>query len=384
MRVLHLLSDYRWTGIAEPVAQLVATQRRLGVTADLACRRPPRHAPTGRIRFVVDHARRLGIEPLTDFRLNRTRRLVGTLLDVQRLSHHLKRQRVDVVHAHRPQDHLLGGLAARRANGPLLVRTNHTCAPLQSTLGHRLSLRRWTDAYIGFSRRAADRDAAVFRLRSEQVFMIHSSIDLERFDADSPRRDVRPELGLGPEHVVGGIVARLQPHRRFDVLFEAIALARRDVPSLRFVIIGSGTDFDRVAREPMARLDLTDAIVLAGHRDDDYVDILASLDFNVLLMPGSDGTCRAVREAMAMGNPVITSRLGILPELVPHGHAGLTVGDTPADLAEAIVALASDTERRRRMGAAALTHARQMFQLDRQAKAVIDVYERLLARRSNG
>ena len=382
MRVLHLLSDYRWTGIAEPVAQLVATLRRLGITADLACRRPPHDGPSGRMPFVVDKAETLGIEPLTGFHLNQTRRLSGTLIDVRRLIRYLRKHRVDVVHAHRPQDHLIAALASRRANGPILVRTNHTCTPLEPTMVHRLSFRMRTDGYVGFSQCAADRDAAAFGLRPQQVFVIHSSIDLKRFNTDTPRHDMRPELSLSPQHVVGGIVARVQPHRRFNLLFEAIALARRRVPTLRFIVIGSGTDYDQVVRAPLDRLGLADAIVLAGHRNDDYVDCLACLDFSVLLVPGSDGTCRAVREVMAMGKPVITSRRGLLPELVPHDSTGLNADETPDDLAEAIVALASDPDRRRRMGAAAANHAREKFCLDAQAKAVLDIYERLLASRS--
>ena len=357
-------------------------QRRLGVNADLACRRPPRHTTPQPKRFITDKARQLGIEPLTGFHLNRTRRLVGTLIDVKRLTKYLTQESIDVVHAHRPQDHLIGGLSARLSGGRIMVRTNHTSAPLQPTLLHRHSFRRLTDAYIGFSRYAADRDAATFGLPRRQVFVIDASIDLERFDADVQRRDVRTELGFGHEHVVGGIVARLQPHRRFDVLFDAIRRARCVVPTLRFVVIGSGTDFDRVAREPLVRLGLTDAVVLAGHRDGDYVDYLAGLDFNVLLVPGSDGTCRAVREAMAMGKPVITSRRGILPDLVTHTENGLTVDDTPTELAEAIICLASDADRRRRMGAAARAHAKEQFRPEVEARSVLDVYEQMRVRSS--
>ena len=63
------------------------------------------------------------------------------------------------------------------------------------------------------------------------------------------------------------------------------------------------------------------------------------MDIFVFLMAGSDGTARALREAMAMGKPVVVADRGILPELVEDGISGLVVKDTPDELAKATLQL---------------------------------------------
>jgi glycosyltransferase involved in cell wall biosynthesis len=102
------------------------------------------------------------------------------------------------------------------------------------------------------------------------------------------------------------------------------------------------------------------------------------MDIFVFLMAGSDGSARALREAMAMGKPVITADRGMLPELVEHGVSGLVVKDTPELLAEAALKLLRDPEMRRAMGKAAWERAHREFRLDRQVEAVEKFYQEMI------
>ena len=110
----------------------------------------------------------------------------------------------------------------------------------------------------------------------------------------------------------------------------------------------------------------------------DYVDTLACFDAMIFLMPGTDGTCRAVREAMAMGKPVIAARRGMLPEIVDDAVNGLVIDDTPDTLAEAIRYIACNREIVASMSAQAAKKAREKFQLDVQAQKVAGVYKEVL------
>jgi glycosyltransferase involved in cell wall biosynthesis len=112
---------------------------------------------------------------------------------------------------------------------------------------------------------------------------------------------------------------------------------------------------------------------------EDYPRALACFDLKVFLVPGSDGTCRAVREAMAMGIPVVSSRRGILPEIVRDGQDGLVVDDDVEPLAAAITRLAADPALRARMGQAAIERARTDFCQTRQAERVAGAYLRWLS-----
>jgi glycosyltransferase involved in cell wall biosynthesis len=102
------------------------------------------------------------------------------------------------------------------------------------------------------------------------------------------------------------------------------------------------------------------------------------MDFDIFLVPGTDGSCRAVREVMAMGKPVITANRGILPEIVDDKVTGLVIDDTPENLAAAILKLVRDEGLRRKMSKASLKKAQEKFSLESMTEKVERVYEELL------
>jgi len=226
------------------------------------------------------------------------------------------------------------------------------------------------------SDRARDRAAERLRFPPGRIRVVHTAIDLDRFDPDRGLGDVRARLGIAPDAFVVGIVARIQWRRRFDVFLEAVDRARHQIPGLKVLIVGRGTNMKPIAVDPVQRMGLADTILFPGYQTgDDYVRALASMDLKVFLVPGTDGSCRAVREAMAMGVPVVAARRGMLPELVADGERGLVIDDTPATLAEAMVAMARDPARREAMGRAARAYAREELSLTRQADTVGAFYD---------
>ena len=99
----------------------------------------------------------------------------------------------------------------------------------------------------------------------------------------------------------------------------------------------------------------------------------------MFLVPGTDGSCRAAREAMALGTPVVAARRGMLPELITDRETGLVIDDTPENLADAIVELARNTELRRRLGQGARQAALARFDPAKQAEQVEHIYQQVLS-----
>ena len=135
---------------------------------------------------------------------------------------------------------------------------------------------------------------------------------------------------------------------------------------------------DEVAVQPAKRLGLTN-VTFTGYLGPQYMDTLASFDALLFLVPGSDGSCRAIREAMAMGKAVIGARRGMIPEIVDDGKTGLVIDDTPETIARAIETLAADRARCRAMGQSGREKALRLYDIKRQALAVRDAYAALLA-----
>lgn len=376
MKLLHLFSNHKLTGPAEPAVRLAAHLRRRGHEVLFA------HTPLPEpLEGKIDAAcRAYDVPTTTAFGLPKHFDALATWRDSRALARLIDEEGFEVVHCNMLGDHLTGALAAARAKvRPKVVRTNYEAVPLPSDLRNRFLLPRRVDALIELSRQALDVDVARFDLRPEQVHLLETSVQLERFDPDRALPDLRAAWGFGPEQFVVGLAARIQRHRRYEVLLEAVAQVRERLPHLRLVLIGRGTHMEEVAVQPVEELGLQDVTAFPGYlREDDYVGALKALDVKVFLVPGTDGSCRAAREAMAVGTPILAARRGMLPEIVTDGRDGLVVDDDPAGLAEALLRLGNDPDLVRRLGTEARATALARFDPARQAEQVEAVYRGLL------
>jgi glycosyltransferase involved in cell wall biosynthesis len=298
----------------------------------------------------------------------------------------------DVVHVHLSSDHVAAALSRRKARRPpLLVRSFYGSGGKEQGRGmpmrERWALVRACDGVVAVTRSSREELTRSLGLPGERVLLSEGAVDTQRFDpARADRQTARSRFGLGERHFAVGIAARMQTHRRFEVFLEAIARLSERLDALRVLILGRGTNMHAVAVEPVERMGLARVVQFPGFLEgDDYVDALGALDAGVLMIPGSDGSARAVREMMAMGLPVVVARSGSLPEIVGEGEqipAGLVFEEGDASgLADALELLARDAARRRALGRAALALARERYSLAVQARAVLDFYRELLAAR---
>jgi glycosyltransferase involved in cell wall biosynthesis len=123
------------------------------------------------------------------------------------------------------------------------------------------------------------------------------------------------------------------------------------------------------------QLGLEERVIFAGHRSDDYPALLREMELLTFLVPGSDGSCRAVLEAAACGVPAVVSRRGALPEIVLDGESGRLVDERADSLAAAWRELLDRPEALRRMGDRARRRALEVFDPRRLASEVLSLYE---------
>lgn len=342
MRILQLTSDWKWTGPAEPLVHAVTGLRALGHEVDAAFPEPPPGsssslAERAREREVVaaySPARGQGYVPLRDRR------------EVLRLREFLKSRAYDVVHVQHARAHLLAWLAMRSLRPrPKLVASWTHGDPIPRRLWNRwLYGPRGCDVLCVLSERLAADSRSWLGGPSERVAVVPGVVDTDFFAPRPKSPKLMAELGIKEGDVVIGLVARLQPHRQVGLILEALKLALEKAPNLKLLVVGRGTKAKEVLEDPVEKLGLGHAVIRAGYRRDDYRDVLALMDALVFLVPGSDGSCRAVLETMAMGIPTIASRRGILPELIRHNETGLCSDETCDALAEHFQGVASWTE----------------------------------------
>lgn len=391
MRILQLVSDWKWTGPAEPMLVLSRALQARGHHVDLVCP----ETPPGATRSLWREAELRGLPPVEAIEPLRSALRPGDGIRVHRLRRWLEGALLggpyDIVQCWHSRDHVLAaralslGLRGRgpRPAGTRLLRFLSAAEPVRAWPWNRWLFGPACDGLVCVSEASARGNA---RLRGGRPVMATTgAVALAVADGPSApeaaarRARVRRSLGVPPEAVLVGVVARMQAHRRFDLLLAALARLEREVPALRLVLIGRGTRAAQVVHAPARAAGLESRIVHAGYRIDDYAELLGAMDLMTYLVPGSDGTCRALLEGAALGLPLVGTRRGAIPEIVSNGQTGLLVDETPESLAGAWRTLAADPGRRRAMGEAARRDARVRFAPDRFAARMEAFYGRVLA-----
>jgi glycosyltransferase involved in cell wall biosynthesis len=175
------------------------------------------------------------------------------------------------------------------------------------------------------------------------------------------------ENGAHEEHdrLVAGVAANLEYWKGIDVLIEAARLVESP---LRLEIYGVGSKQEELERQ---------ADGLDAHFNGFVQNPLAGLD--VLVQPSrADNLPLAILEAMAVGLPVIGTRVGGIPELVVDGETGLLVEpERPEELAAALDSLAADRERRLELGRRGRERVQEHFPADAIARRTVALYEEL-------
>lgn len=200
----------------------------------------------------------------------------------------------------------------------------------------------------------------------EKLHVLWKGVDHRRL-ASADRAAARAHLGLGDDDLAIGTVGRLAWQKGLDHLFAAVQVVRPRVPRARFFVIGGGRDAPLV-RAAAAAPEIGGVVTLLGQRDD-VPELLAAMDI-VVLPSRREAMAQTTLEAMAAGRAVVSTDTVGAAEAIEHGVSGLIVpvGDTSA-MAEAIVALAGDGERRVALGRAAqeriAAHFTQQHALDR-------------------
>lgn len=373
MKILQLVSDWKWTGPAEPMLVLMRALRLRGHGVDLVCAEPPPRA----VRSLASEATRRGLAPRETIAAHRSAWRSRDGAVVARLANALASDAIggpfDVVHCWHSRDHVLAARALGRLSlGPgrrahagapatRIVRSHPRAETIRPWPWNRWLFGRACDGLLCVSEASASSNRAVRPVGPLAAMPGAVELAAEPLAGKRSRAEVCRQLGVPEDAILIGVVARMQRHRRFDLLLAAMVELVARHPAARLVVLGRGTHADEVVAQPARTLGIAERVVLAGHHTDDYEALLGAMDLFTYLVPGSDGSCRALLEAAALGLPLVGTRRGAIPEIIEDGRTGFVVDETPAALAGAWASLVSDPARRRSMGEAARRDAQLRF-----------------------
>lgn len=218
------------------------------------------------------------------------------------------------------------------------------------------------DAVIAVSRFTAGLISEKYAVPPRRVHLLSNGVDFDRF-ATPARGDVRARFNLGTGPLVLSL-GRLVRRKGFDRLLEAWPVVRGAVPGAVLAVAGEGPLGPELAGHA-AMPELAGSVRFLGKVPDDVVPaLMQAADLFAMpnrTMPDGDteGFGLVFLEAAAAGTPSVAGNAGGAPDAVRHLETGLLVdGNSPTDIATAIVRILGDADIRASMGKAARDHAR--------------------------
>ncbi|MCK9187960.1 glycosyltransferase [Acidithiobacillus sp.] len=278
---------------------------------------------------------------------------------------------------------------ARKQNVPYIIRPHGALDPYLYTKSSRSVwlkrlYERWFDlpnlhgaGAIHYTAEDERQRAAFLGLRAPS-FVVPNGINWGRYAQLPTRGAFRSALGLGDAPLVL-FLGRLHPKKGLDLLVPAFETIRRRIVGAQLAIVGPENDrFGQQVRAWVADRGLTEAVHFVGHLDGADV-IQAYVDADVFVLPSyTENFGMTVVEAMACALPVVISdQVNIYAEVAQSG-AGLVTRCEADEVAEAVIALLVDPERRGVIGRAGREAAQTRYTWPNIVDALSREYESVI------
>ncbi len=296
-----------------------------------------------------------------------------------KLAQFVRRNQIEIIHAHLARDYPSAAFAARRAKGARLILTRHVLFPLSRI--HRVLLRR-VERVIAVSQAVDEglRAQAIFDER--KLAVIHNGIDVEKFSRkQNELASAETARGEKQERLRVGTIGHLAPIKGHDDFIRAAAIVSSQRDDVDFIIAGEDKSRTGEHRRQIEKLiddlGLGGRVLLSGWVDD-VAHLLSTLDL-LVSSARSEPFGLAIVEAMAAGVPVIATSSEGAREIIEADKTGklVPIGDAEA-LADAIRELLDDPKTRESLAGNARRMVSERFSLDRMVARTEQVYQRVL------
>jgi glycosyltransferase involved in cell wall biosynthesis len=293
------------------------------------------------------------------------------LTAVRTIAKFIDRNEVTVVVSTNPYPALYSTLAVRLAKRrPLQVEIFHSTTlhswkeKIQMALLYRIVFR-GLNLLVYVSRLQRDYwNARGLRARRETV--IHNGIDPDYYAdqfSDAQKHALRARFGILDSDYVVGICAALRPEKAHGDYLLAISRLRASGLPAKGLIIGDGLERGAIEAR-ITQLGLAKHVTVTGFQAD-VRPFVAACDVMTLTSHSVETFSLAALESMAMGKPMVMTRIGGAEEQVSHGTTGFLFASEDIDGLTGFLSQLAIPERRLSMGAAAALSVRAQFTEDR-------------------
>lgn len=366
MKILHISSAKTFGGGERHLVELCRGLNAEGHEVFLALR------PTNEWEDKVDFLPRNRI-------LHVTLRNAFGVFSAKRIAAFMRRNGIELIHAHLMRDYVPASIAARMAGDVPFFLTRHVVFKLKPF--YRFALRNLTRA-IAVSEPVATALREVFP--HEKVVTISNGIDVnERAEADreSLRRSFRAEYGIPQDAPLVGIIGELNELKgQGDFILAAERIVKQN-PAARFIVVGRDSTIGSARRRELRRLGevlgLSNQLLFLEWVDDTK-PLIAALD--VLVSASyTESFGLAMLESIAGGTAVVATRTDGACELIEDGRSGLLVSvGEPVAIAEAVDQILKNSELKKTIESNARSRAIREFSAEKMVDRTVELYREVL------
>jgi glycosyltransferase involved in cell wall biosynthesis len=369
-RILYVITKANWGGAQRYVYDLATAAQDAGHEVAVI---------SGGTGPLTEKLAGAGIRTI-ELSLRQRRTFVGDLLtfgSLFSLIRIFRAERPDIVHVNSAKAGGLGALAARIAGVPHIIFTAHGWefnAPRNvfSKLGIRLFS--WLTLLLAHHTIAVSeavwRDVRFWPGTRGRVVVIYNGIQCAPLLSREDARAMLAPRAIG--HYWVGMLSELNPTKRVEDAVRAFALLVPTHPEAILIVLGEGREresLERLIRE----LHLHKHVSLVGFRND-APSLLKAFDLFVH-SSGSEALAYAILEAGCASVPVVATRVGGIPEVIPDSAHGLLVPPrNPQKLAAAIESLMSNPQHAAELGARLHARVQHSFSKQRMIEETFALY----------
>jgi len=245
---------------------------------------------------------------------------------------------------------------------------------------YETKLMKQSDALIAVSRYTVGELTELYGIEEEKIHVIYNGVDINKFKPRPDRAELRREFGLEEEKKIVLFVGRLYHRKGLEILLRSIPPIIQEFGDVKFAISGTGfKKKEQSLRDLAKQLEIEDYVTFLGYVPDEKLPSLYSASDIFVLPAIYENFPFAILEAQATGLPVVSTKVGGIPEFLADKENGFLID--PGDekqLTQRVLTLLQDPKLAEEMGRRGRKLIEEKFAWRLITSQVIDLYHKLL------
>lgn len=232
----------------------------------------------------------------------------------------VREHRPHIVNCHRGEAFFWWGILRKIRMGYKLIRTRGDQRLPRSDFFNRHLHSTIADGVVVTNKRMAEHFLNKMELAENRLWLIHGGVDTDQFKFDPEgRKKIRAKYGFAEDDFVVGMLGRFDRVKGQKELIEALSKTRLNIgdKKIKLFLIGFPTATSRHEVDKWISDNKMDDITVISGKCSDVVACISAIDLGVIASLWSETIARAALEIMACERPLISTSVGVMPDLLP-------------------------------------------------------------------